>query len=80
MPTFPAEASAAYSNVAYMLLAWALEGISGKDWESLLADNVLGPLGLQSTFYTTPNDTSNGVIPGNASAAGWSNRLGIEGP
>lgn len=80
MPTFPAEASPAYSNVAYMLLAYALEDISGKDWESLLVDNVLEPLGLESTFYTTPNDTSNGVIPGNASSSGWGNGLGDEGP
>ena len=79
MPSFPAEASPAYSNVAYMLLAYALEEISGKDWPSLLANNILEPLGLTSTYYLTPTDTSNGVIPGNALAVGWSNRLGEEG-
>ena len=80
MPTFPADQAPAYSNVAYILLAYALEQISGKDWLSLLNNNVLEPLELQSTYYTTPNDTSNGVIPGNASTVGWSNRLGDEGP
>lgn len=80
MPTFPSEQSPAYSNVAYILLAYALEEISGKDWLTLLTDNVLEPLGLENTYYTTPNDTSNGVIPGNASTVGWSNQLGDEGP
>lgn len=80
MPTFPAEQAPAYSNVAYILLAYALEEISGKDWLSLLTDNILEPLGLENTYYTTPNDTSNGVIPGNISTVGWTNRLGDEGP
>ena len=80
MPIFPTEQTPAYSNVAYILLAYALEEISGKDWLSLLTDNVISPLGLESTFYTVPNDTSRGIIPGNATTVGWNNRLGDEGP
>ncbi|CAI4217598.1 unnamed protein product [Parascedosporium putredinis] len=67
MPVFAPDYAPAYSNVAYMLLAYALEELTGKDWETLLATNVLDPLGLENTFFNTPNDTSIGVIPGNAS-------------
>ena len=80
MPTFPSEQTPAYSNVAYILLAYALEEIAGKDWLSMLTDNVLSPLGLDNTYYSTPNDTSKGVIPGNATRVGWGNQLGDEGP
>lgn len=80
MPTFAPEAAPAYSNVAYMLLAFALENITGKDWLTLLTENVLDPLSLDDTFYTTPEDPSRGIIPGNASLVGWYNRLGDANP
>jgi len=80
MPVFAPDAAPAYSNVAYVLLAYALEEITGKDWITLLSSNILEPLSLERTFFNTPNDTTLGVIPGNASQVGWYNQLGDGGP
>ena len=80
MPSFAPEGSPAYSNVAYILLAFALENISGKSWLDMLTNNIIKPLDLQSTYYSTPSDPSRGVIPGNATEVGWNNQLGDEGP
>jgi CubicO group peptidase (beta-lactamase class C family) len=68
-----------YSNVAYQILAYALQAITGKDFSDSLDDSLLGPLDLTATFYTTP-DPSIGVIPGTLSATEWSYNMGIEGP
>jgi D-alanyl-D-alanine carboxypeptidase len=44
-----------YSNVNYQLAAMALEAATGKDFASLLAERLTGPLGLPSTT-TAPAD------------------------
>jgi len=80
LPVFAPDDRAAYSNIAYILLAWALEERTGKDWETIVNENVLGPLGLTRTYHKTPDDFSVGAIPGNARTVGWSNQLGDEGP
>jgi hypothetical protein len=68
-----------YSNVAYQILAYAMQAITGKDFTDSLDDALLGPLNLTRTFYTTP-DPSIGVIPGTLSGTEWSYNMGIEGP
>ena len=80
MPVFAPDAAPAYSNVAYVLMAYALEAITGRTWFELLTDRVLEPLGLEHTYFYTPNDTTVGIIPGNASQVGWYNQLGDGGP
>jgi CubicO group peptidase (beta-lactamase class C family) len=68
-----------YSNVAYQILAYAMQTITGKNVTNSLDDALVGPLNLTRTFYTTP-DPSIGVIPGTLSGTEWSYNMGIEGP
>jgi hypothetical protein len=68
-----------YSNVAYQILAYAMQAITGKNFTDSLDDSLVGPLKLNRTFYTTP-DPSIGVIPGTLSGTEWSYNMGIEGP
>ncbi|KAI0149222.1 beta-lactamase/transpeptidase-like protein [Pestalotiopsis sp. NC0098] len=68
-----------YSDIGFQLLGYALEEITGKDYQSLLQDTVLTPLGLNGTFYQRP-DNALGVIPGNANLTQWNFQLGDEAP
>ncbi|KAH7116908.1 beta-lactamase/transpeptidase-like protein [Dendryphion nanum] len=78
-PTYPAFQTATYSNVAYQLLAYALENISGKKFVDVLNDRVIKPLGLNRTYYDTPPD-SVGVIPGTIKDTYWAVSLGDASP
>jgi CubicO group peptidase (beta-lactamase class C family) len=48
-----------YSNLGFALLGHALELCAGKPYEALVRENLLTPLGMQSTGFTAAN-----VIPG----------------
>lgn len=50
----PPGVKAAYSNLAYDLLADALSRASGKPYTSLLRDKITAPLGMRNTTLT-PN-------------------------
>lgn len=74
-PSLAPFTSPAYSNVAFQLLAYALETITGETFESLLEDTVLIPLGLNNTFLRAP-EHARGIIPGDPDQTGWSFDLG----
>ncbi|KAI2472479.1 beta-lactamase/transpeptidase-like protein [Annulohypoxylon bovei var. microspora] len=65
----------AYSNVAFQLLGYALETITGKTFETLLDETVIKPLELNSTFLRAPED-SRGIIPGDHDTTGWAFDIG----
>ncbi|KAI8631913.1 beta-lactamase/transpeptidase-like protein [Xylariaceae sp. FL1651] len=65
----------AYSNVAFQLLGYALETITGKKFESLLEDTLIKPLGLNNTFLRAPAQ-ARGVIQGDPAKTGWTFDLG----
>ncbi|KAI0844382.1 beta-lactamase/transpeptidase-like protein [Daldinia vernicosa] len=65
----------AYSNVAFQLLGYALETITGKTFQTLMEESVIKPLGLNNTFLTAPDD-SRGVIPGDHYETGWAFDIG----
>ncbi|KAI2619152.1 beta-lactamase/transpeptidase-like protein [Hypoxylon sp. NC1633] len=65
----------AYSNVAFQLLGYALETITGRTFETLLDDTVIGPLGLKNTFLRMPDD-SRGIIPGDRLVTSWAYDIG----
>ena len=73
-PTYRPYETPAYSNIAYGILAYALEAIvgDGRSFEQIQKDVLLGPLDLKRTFYHfDPNSTiENALIPFNASFAG----------
>ncbi|KUJ16559.1 beta-lactamase/transpeptidase-like protein [Mollisia scopiformis] len=78
-PAFASAETPAYSNIAFQVFAYALEGITGKSFESSIEDGILKPLGLSHTFYNAPNE-SLGVIPGTWKATQWAVQLGDETP
>ncbi|KAK4116823.1 beta-lactamase/transpeptidase-like protein [Canariomyces notabilis] len=79
-PSYAPFTTPAYTNTGFQILAYALESIKGKSFESMMQESVLRPLGLNHTFYTAaPAEV--GIIPGgNLSAAGWNYHLGDENP
>lgn len=64
-----------YSNVAYQILAYAIEAISHSSYESVIAEHVVKPLNLKHTSVTTPK--SGGFIPNGP--AQWDFDLGGAG-
>ncbi|KAJ4293524.1 hypothetical protein N0V90_008807 [Kalmusia sp. IMI 367209] len=78
-PSYSPWQTPTYSNVAYQLLAYALENITGKNFTSSLNDRIIKPLGLNRTFYDTP-PTEYGVIPGTVKDTYWAVSLGEAGP
>ncbi|KAL7629769.1 hypothetical protein AAE478_001292 [Parahypoxylon ruwenzoriense] len=65
----------AYSNVAFQLLGYALETITGKTFQTIVEDTVIKPLGLNHTFLRAPKD-SLGIIPGDHVETGWAFDIG----
>ncbi|KAK3328771.1 beta-lactamase/transpeptidase-like protein [Apodospora peruviana] len=79
-PSFAPWKTPAYSNIAFQLLAYALESITGKSFEDMLESNVMSPLGLNRTYYNSA-DPAVGMIPREtADGTGWYIYLGDENP
>ncbi|EGZ77047.1 beta-lactamase/transpeptidase-like protein [Neurospora tetrasperma FGSC 2509] len=71
----------AYTNTGFQILAYALESIKGKPFQTLMEESILRPLNLSRTFYQKA--VSNlGIIPGpgTSSDAQWDYQLGDENP
>lgn len=79
-PIFPAGYSPAYTNVAYALLGFAQEAITGKPVSEAITQNILEALNMtQSSFETKPE--LGGLIPGGDEAVvGWDWDLGTINP
>ncbi|KAK4040428.1 beta-lactamase/transpeptidase-like protein [Parachaetomium inaequale] len=58
----PPQSRPVYSNIAYTLLAYALEAATGKNYTTQLHDLLTAPLNMPSTIATPGND-SLAVIP-----------------
>lgn len=78
-PSYDAWQTPTYSNVAYQLLAYALENISGKNFTDIMYDRVIKPLNLSRTYYTTPPNEV-GIIPGSIKDTYWNVSLGDANP
>ncbi|KAI0111238.1 beta-lactamase/transpeptidase-like protein [Nemania sp. FL0031] len=79
-PLYPTAHSPAYSNVAYTLLGYAQQAITGIPVSVAVTNNIFEALGMaHSSFHDTP--PSGGVIPGgNVSETGWDEDLGPTSP
>jgi hypothetical protein len=79
-PLYPTAHSPAYSNVAFTLLGYAQEAITGIPLSTAVTDSIFGALSMtRSSFEEAPS--SGGVIPGgNASVVGWDDDLGPTSP
>ena len=51
-----------YSNIAYILIGYALEDLTGIGFEEVLKETITGPLGLDNTS-TTPFDPHRAILP-----------------
>lgn len=61
-PVTAPESRPAYSNIAFTLIAYAVEEETGKNYAELLRDLVAKPFGLSNTIPSPGND-GNAVIP-----------------
>ncbi|KAK3309353.1 beta-lactamase/transpeptidase-like protein [Chaetomium strumarium] len=79
-PSFAPFTTPAYTNTGFQILAYALENIKGRSFESMMQESVLQPLGLRHTYYRNA-PAAEGIIPGNnLSQAEWTYQLGDENP
>ncbi|EPS28756.1 hypothetical protein PDE_03702 [Penicillium oxalicum 114-2] len=78
-PIVPTSSTPVYSNAAFQILAYALEGMTGESFATLLQEDLVIPLGMNATFYTAP-DMSLGVIPIQDGEHWWTFDMGDEGP
>lgn len=78
-PTWATNTQPTYSNTAFQILAYALEGIIGKPFQDILSESLLEPLSIESMFYSKPED-SVGVIPGNPWESQWNADVGELSP
>lgn len=51
--------SYSYSNLGYVVAGAMLETVSGKSWEQLLEDELLGPLNISDVGFGAPGDGTN---------------------
>lgn len=61
-PVVPAVSTPIYSNAAFVLLAYALEAMTGKKFPDLLEKDIIKPLHLTRSSYGKPDDKY-GIIP-----------------
>ena len=78
-PSFATDTTAAYSDISFQLLSYALEKMTGKDFRSMVNESIIRPLNLTRTFYTTPDDKL-GIIPGNRYKVTWAGDMGDANP
>ncbi|KAI9700055.1 MAG: hypothetical protein M1836_002589 [Candelina mexicana] len=69
-----------YSNIAYQLVAYALESISKRPFRDLFQDNLVKPLNLTRTSLTKPGNDSMGLIGEGSDGPWWVFDLGDEAP
>ena len=69
-----------YSNLAYQILAYALEGMTGKTFEKSLQSSLLKPLSMKRTSLEAPKGKTNAIIPENELRSGWNVTWGDGSP
>lgn len=79
-PLFPTAQSPAYGNLAYALLGYAQEAITGIPVEVAITNNIFKALGMNESSFSEP-PSSGGVIPGgDPSAVSWDLDMGPTSP
>lgn len=69
-----------YSNMAYQILAYALERMTGKSFEKSIKSSLLSPLSMRRTTLEAPKDKKNAMIPENELVSSWNMTLGDATP
>ncbi|RKK94448.1 hypothetical protein BFJ68_g15174 [Fusarium oxysporum] len=60
-----------YSNVAYQILAYALEGMTRKPFKKSFQSSLLDPLSMKRTGLEAPKNKENAMIPENEQLSWW---------
>ncbi|RBQ78067.1 hypothetical protein FVER14953_03457 [Fusarium verticillioides] len=60
-----------YSNIAYQLLAYALEGMTRKPFHKSFESSLLDPLAMKRTGLEAPKSKENAMIPENEQLSWW---------
>ena len=76
-PVYAPATGAIYSNVAFQLLAYAVENITGKAFPELVEESLFKPLKLTGSSWSVPKDNLTGVI---IDATVWNLDFGDEIP
>ena len=79
-PVFAPSTTPIYSNVAFRLLAYALENMASKSFNSIVSKNILKPLHMSRTSTSLPKNSSVGAIPGHNTTSGWDSDWGDDTP
>lgn len=66
-----------YSNIAFPILAFAVESITNQSFASFVENEILKPTNMTRTFATTPDDAM-GFLPANDLF--WDAQLGFAVP
>lgn len=74
-PLAPSYRTPNYSNMAFQILAYAVENITGTPFPDLVTGQLLKPLNLTRTFLSHPVDDTNAVV-----YDGWDLDFGDESP
>ncbi|KAK3308344.1 beta-lactamase/transpeptidase-like protein [Chaetomium strumarium] len=69
-----------YSNLAYQILAYALEGMTGNSFEKSLESSLLRPLSMKRTTLEAPKSKKNAIIPENDLLSWWNITTGDSSP
>ncbi|KAL8848313.1 MAG: hypothetical protein Q9221_006667 [Calogaya cf. arnoldii] len=76
-PSFEPNYKATYSNIAFVLLGFALENMTGLGYADVVQSNIFDPLGMQRATLAKPSDTE-GIIPDLVND--WDADIGTYGP
>lgn len=76
-PVYAPSTAPIYSNVAYQILAYALENITGVAFATSVNDGLFTPLNLTGSSWTVPASNFSGIIP---DGSAWSLDTGGETP
>lgn len=79
-PAYPSYTTPAYSNIAYALLGFAYEAITGRTYDQGFLDIYHGKLDMTSSTPRYPGPDVDAIIPRNDSYAIFSYDIGNQGP
>jgi len=74
-PVSAASTTPNYSNMAFQILSYAIESMTGESFPDLVTSQLIKPLNLKRTFLTNPGNDTNAVI-----YDGWDLDFGDEAP
>jgi CubicO group peptidase (beta-lactamase class C family) len=64
-----------YSNMAFQILGYAIENITGTPFADLVKEQLIKPLNLTRTYTTLPNNVTDAVM-----VDGWNDDFGDAAP